>query len=299
MKTKSIIATMSALALTFALVGCSNNQNEPKAEENSTPATSITVKAEGWNAETDTPALLQITSEAEEGAEPETTEFVVVEPNAEEATEIDLKEGNYDVAVAYPASTDGQAYARNADAGALTLTVEGDNPTLDVTLDQKRALTAEEIQAALDIVNASDIEQGTKDAILAAYTELQNTTTTEATPEAETADSGAAVATQSTPSSNSGSTGGSTPVASAPAPSAPAHQHNWVPVPGTGFIDVYTCCDGVSFSGDPNIARSQAAAHECALAESTGEPHGASHYTHGSKPDPSTTRYSCSCGATR
>ena len=123
MKTKSIIATLSALALSIALVGCAAQQQEtPK--ENSTPATEITVKAEGWNADTDTPAALVITSEVtEEGAEPATTEYVVVEPNAAEPTTVELGEGNYDVAMVYPVSSDGQAFTRPADAQELTLTV--------------------------------------------------------------------------------------------------------------------------------------------------------------------------------
>lgn len=303
MKTKSIIATLSALALSIALVGCAAQQQEtPK--ENSTPATEITVTAEGWNADTDTPAALVITSEVtEEGAEPATTEYVVVEPNAEPTT-VELSEGNYDVAMVYPVSSDGQAFTRPADAQELTLTVEGDNPSLDIMLDQKRALTAEEIQTAIDTINASTIEQDTKDKILAAYNSAQSTT--ESTPSEDTsADTaapsedtssagGAAAAT-----SNSGNTGStSAPAASTP---APAHQHSWEPVPGTGMDTVCTCCDGTQFvHSQPSMARSQAASHEVALGNAhPDECHGNSHIKQSSRPNPANTRYRCSCGATK
>lgn len=303
MKTKSIIATLSALALSIALVGCAQQQETPK--ENVTPATEITVTAEGWNADTDTPAALVITSEVtEEGAEPATTEYVVVEPNAAEPTTVELGEGNYDVAMVYPVSSDGQAFTRPADAQELTLTVEGDNPSLDITLDQKRALTAEEIQTAIDTINASTIEQDTKDKILAAYnsaqstaeaTSAENTSADTAATSKDTASTGgAAVATSN--SGNSGST--SAPAASAPA--APAHQHSWEPVYSTTSVVVCTCCDGTTFTGSAGIARSQAAAHEVALGNAhPDECHGNSHISQSSRPNPANTRYRCACGATK
>lgn len=304
MKTKSIIATLSALALSIALVGCAQQQETPK--ENSTPATEITVTAEGWNADTDTPAALVITSEVtEEGAEPATTEYVVVEPNAAEPTTVELSEGNYDVAMVYPVSSDGQAFTRPADAQELTLTVEGDNPSLDITLDQKRALAAEEIQAAIDTINASTIEQDTKDQILAAYNSAQ--AAAEATPAEDTASEtaatsedtastgGAAVATSN--SGNSGST--SAPAASAPA--APAHTHSWEPVYSTTSVVVCTCCDGTTFTGSAGIARSQAAAHEVALGNANpDECHGNSHISQSTSTQQTKTGERCSsCGATR
>ena len=302
MKTKSIIATLSALALSIALVGCAQQQETPK--ENSTPATEITVTAQGWNADTDTPAALVITSEVtEEGAEPATTEYVVVEPNAEPTT-VELSEGNYDVAMVYPMSSDGQAFTRPADAEALTLTVEGDNPSLDITLDQKRTLAAEEIQTAIDTINASTIEQDTKDKILAAYNSAQaaaETTSTEntsadtaATSEDTSSAGGTAVAT-----SNSGNTG-STSAPAASAPAAPAHTHSWEPVPGTGMDTVCTCCDGTTFTGSAEIARAQAASHEVALGNANpDECHGNSHIKQSSRPNPAKTRYRCACGATK
>lgn len=305
MKTKSIIATLSALALSIALVGCAQQQETPK--ENSTPATEITVTAEGWNSDTDTPTALVITSEVtEEGAEPATTEYVVVEPNAAEPTTVELSEGNYDVAMVYPVSFDGQAFTRPADAQALTLTVEGDNPSLDITLDQKRALTAEEIQAAIDIINASTIEQDTKDEILAAYNSAQSTAEatsaedtpadTAATSENTSSTGGAAVAT-----SNSGNTGNtSTPAASTPA--APAHQHSWEPVYKTTTLTVCTCCDGTQFVHEQaTIARSQAASHEVALGNANpDECHGNSHISQSGRTQQTKTGERCSsCGATR
>lgn len=305
MKTKSIIATLSALALSIALVGCAAQQQEtPK--ENTTPATEITVKAEGWNADTDTPAVLKITSEVtEEGAEPATTEYVVVEPNAEPTT-VELNEGNYDVAVVYPVSSDGQAFTRPSDAEALTLTVEDDNPSLDITLDQKRALATEEIQTAIDTINASTIEQDTKDKILAAYNSAQSTA--EATPaedtsadtaatSEDTASTGGAAAATSN-SDNSGST--SAPAASAPA--APAHQHSWEPVYSTTTLHTYICCDGAAFTGTAEVARSQAAAHEVALGNANPDVcHGNSHVRDGGSTTQQTKLYDrCSgCGATR
>lgn len=300
MKTKSIITTLSALALSIALVGCAQQQETPK--ENSTPATEITVTAQGWNADTDTPAALVITSEVtEEGAEPATTEYVVVEPNAAEPTTVELSEGNYDVAMVYPVSFDGQAFTRPADAQALTLTVEGDNPSLDITLDQKRALAAEEIQTAIDIINASTIEQDTKDEILAAYTVAQDTpaedTSSEpaATSEDTSSTGGAAVATST--SGNSGST--SAPAASAP--STPAHQHSWEPVYSTTSVVVCTCCDGTTFTGSAGIARSQAASHEVALGNAhPDECHGNSHISQSTSTQQTKTGERCSsCGATR
>lgn len=300
MKTKSIIATLSALALSIALVGCAQQQETPK--ENSTPATEITVTAEGWNADTDTPAALVITSEVtEEGAEPATTEYVVVEPNAAEPTTVELSEGNYDVAMVYPVSSNGQAFTRPADAEALTLTVEGDNPSLDITLDQKRALAAEEIQTAIDTINASTIEQDTKDKILAAYTVAQDTpaedTSSEpaATSEDTSSTGGAAVATSNP--GNSGST--SAPAASAPA--APAHQHSWEPVYSTTSVVVCTCCDGTTFTGSAGIARSQAASHEVALGNAhPDECHGNSHISQSTSTQQTLTGERCSgCGATR
>ena len=302
MKTKSIIATLSALALSIALVGCAQQQETPK--ENSTPATEITVTAEGWNADTDTPAALVITSEVtEEGAEPATTEYVVVEPNAEPTT-VELSEGNYDVAMVYPVSADGQAFTRPADAEALTLTVEGNNPSLDITLDQKRTLAAEEIQTAIDTINASTIEQDTKDKILAAYnsaqaaaesTPTEDTSTDAAATSEDTASTGgAAVATSN--SGNSGST--SAPAASAPA--APAHQHSWEPVYSTTSVVVCTCCDGATFTGSAGIARSQAAAHEVALGNAhPDECHGNSHISQSTSTQQTLTGYRCSCGATK
>lgn len=303
MKTKSIIATLSALALSIALVGCAQQQETPK--ENTTPATEITVKAEGWNADTDTPAVLKITSEVtEEGAEPATTEYVVVEPNAEPTT-VELNEGNYDVAVVYPVSSDGQAFTRPSDAEALTLTVEDDNPSLDITLDQKRALATEEIQTAIDTINASTIEQDTKDKILAAYNSAQ--TSAESTPTEDTSSDtaapsedtssagGAAVAT-----SNSGNTG-STSAPAASAPAAPAHQHSWEPVYSTTSVVVCTCCDGTTFTGSAGIARSQAAAHEVALGNAhPDECHGNSHISQSTSTQQTKLYDRCSgCGATR
>lgn len=305
MKTKSIIATLSALALSIALVGCAQQQETPK--ENSTPATEITVTAQGWNADIDTPAALVITSEVtEEGAEPATTEYVVVEPNAAEPTTVELSEGNYDVAMVYPVSSDGQAFTRPSDAEALTLTVEGDNPSLDITLDQKRALTAEEIQTAIDTINASTIEQDIKDKILATYNSAQSTTETAsaedtssdpaATSEGTASTGGAAVATSH--SGNSGST--SAPAASAPA--APAHQHSWEPVYSTTTLNTYICCDGAAFTGTAEVARSQAAAHEVALGNANPDVcHGNSHVRDGGSTTQQTKLYDrCSgCGATR
>lgn len=304
MKTKSIIATLSALALSIALVGCAQQQETPK--ENSTPATEITVTAQGWNADTDTPAALVITSEVtEEGAEPETTEYVVVEPNAEPAT-VELSEGNYDVAMVYPVSADGQAFTRPADAQELTLTVEGDNPSLDITLDQKRALTAEEIQTAIDTINASTIEQDTKDKILAAYNSAQaaaeatgtedTSADTAATSEDTASTGGATVATSN--SGNSGST--SAPAASAPA--APAHQHSWEPVYSTTTLTVCTCCDGTQFVHEQaTIARSQAASHEVALGNANPDVcHGNSHISQSGRTQQTKTGERCyGCGATR
>lgn len=303
MKTKSIIATLSALALSIAFVGCAQQQETPK--ENSTPATEITVTAQGWNADTDTPAALVITSEVtEEGAEPATTEYVVVEPNAEPTT-VELSEGSYDVAMVYPLSFDGQAFTRPADAQALTLTVEGDNPSLDITLDQKRALAAEEIQTAIDTINASDIEQDTKDKILAAYNSAQSTAEatsaedtpadTAATSEGTSSAGGAAVAT-----SNSGNTG-STSAPAASTPAAPAHQHSWEPVYSTTSVVVCTCCDGTTFTGSAGIARSQAAAHEVALGNANpDECHGNSHISQNTSTQQTKTGERCSsCGATR
>lgn len=304
MKTKSIIATLSALALSIALTGCAQQQETPK--ENFTPATEIIVTAEGWNADTDTPAALVITSEVtEEGAEPATTEYVVVEPNAEPTT-VELSEGNYDVAMVYPVSADGQAFTRPSDAEALTLTVEGDNPSLDITLDQKRALTAEEIQASIDTINASTIEQDIKDKILAAYNSAQaatEATPTEATPTEDTStapadDGGAAAATQSSNSGNSGST--SAPAASAPA--APAHQHSWEPVYSTTTLTVCTCCDGTQFVHEQaTIARSQAASHEVALGNAhPNECHGNSHISQSGRTQQTKLYDRCSgCGATK
>lgn len=304
MKTKSIIATLSALALSIALTGCAQQQETPK--ENPTPATEITVTAEGWNSDTDTPTALVITSEVtEEGAEPATTEYVVVEPNAAEPMTVELGEGNYDVAMVYPVSSDGQAFTRPADAQELTLTVEGDNPSLDITLDQKRALAAEEIQTAIDTINASTIEQNIKDQILAAYNSAQSTaeatpaedtsSDTAATSEGTASTGGAAIATSN--SGNSGST--SAPAASAPA--APAHTHSWEPVPGTGMDTVCTCCDGTQFvHSQPSMARSQAASHEVALGNAhPDECHGNSHIKQSSRPNPANTRYRCACGATK
>lgn len=305
MKTKPIIATLSALALSIALVGCAQQQETPK--ENTTPATEITVKAEGWNADTDTPAVLKITSEVtEEGAEPATTEYVVVEPNAAEPTTVELSEGNYDVAMVYPVSSDGQAFTRPADAQELTLTVEGDNPSLDITLDQKRALAAEEIQTAIDTINASTIEQNTKDKILAAYNSAQSTAEatsaedtsadTAAASEDTSSTGGAAVATSN--SGNSGST--SAPAASAPA--APAHQHSWEPVYSTTTLTVCTCCDGTQFVHEQaTIARSQAASHEVALGNAhPDECHGNSHISQSGRTQQTKLYDRCSgCGATR
>lgn len=299
MKTKSIIATLSALALSVALGGCAQQQ---APQENATPATEITVTAEGWNADTDTPAALVITSEVtEEGAEPATTEYVVVEPNAAEPTTVELSEGNYDVAMVYPVSADGQAFTRPADAQELTLTVEGDNHSLDITLDQKRALAAEEIQTAIDTINASTIEQDTKEKILAAYTVAEATDAedtsadTAATSEDTSSTGGAAVATSN--SGNSGST--SAPAASAPA--APAHQHSWEPVYSTTSVVVCTCCDGTTFTGSAGIARSQAASHEVALGNAhPDECHGNSHISQSTSTQQTKTGERCSgCGATR
>lgn len=304
MKTKSIIATLSALALSIAFVGCAQPQETPK--ENSTPATEITVKAEGWNADTDTPAALVITSEVtEEGAEPATTEYVVVEPNAAEPTTVELSEGNYDVAMVYPVSSDGQAFTRPADAEALTLTVEGDNPSLDITLDQKRALTAEEIQTAIDTINASTIEQDTKDKILAAYNSAQSTaeatsaedTSADTAASEDTSSAGGAAVAKSN-SGNSGST--SAPAASAPA--APAHQHSWEPVYSTTTLTVCTCCDGTQFVHEhATIARSQAASHEVALGNThPDECHGNSHISQSGRTQQTKLYDRCSgCGATR
>lgn len=300
MKTKPILATLSALALSVALVGCAQQQ---APQENATPATEITVTAEGWNADTDTPAALVITSEVtEEGAEPATTEYVVVEPNAEPAT-VELSEGSYDVAMVYPVSSDGQAFTRPQDAQALTLTVEGENPSLDITLDQKRALAAEEIQTAIDTINASTIEQDTKDKILAAYNTAQAAAeAAEATPAEDTAtapadNGGATVATQS---SNSGS--GSAPAPAASAPAAPAHTHNWEPVYGSRTVTVYTCCDGTRFfHHQSTIARSQAASHEVALGNAhPDECHGNSHITQSTSTEQGIlVGFRCSeCGAT-
>lgn len=304
LKTISIIFILLALLISVFIAGCAQQQETPK--ENSTPATEITVTAQGWNADTDTPAALVITSEVtEEGAEPATTEYVVVEPNAEPTT-VELSEGNYDVAMVYPVSSDGQAFTRSADAQELTLTVEGDNPSLDIMLDQKRALTAEEIQASIDTINASTIEQDIKDKILAAYNSAQSTaeaTSTEntsadtaATSKDTSSAGGAAVATSN--SGNSGST--SAPAASAPA--APAHQHSWEPVYSTTTLTVCTCCDGTQFVHEQaTIARSQAASHEVALGNAhPDECHGNSHISQSGRTQQTKLYDRCSgCGATR
>lgn len=299
MKTK-ILTLTSAMVLVFALAGCAAQQQA--SEENQNHEAAISITADGWNAETDTPAVLKITSEVtEEGAEPATTEYVVVEPNANPET-VALNEGNYDVAIVYPVSSDGQAFTRPLDAQALTLTVEGDNPSLNITLDQKRALTAEEIQTSIDTINTSTIDQDTKDKILAAYNSAQagaGAATAEDAAAAPADNGGAAIAAQS---SNSGSGSASAPTASAPAaPAKPAHQHSWEPVYKTTTVTVCTCCDGASFTNySTGIARSQAASHEAALGNADPDNcHGNAHVREHYDTQQTLTGYRCACGATK
>lgn len=188
-------ACVLVLAAVFSLTGCAATAHEDDAGSGAVPVP-VSVAAEGWNADADTPAVLNIVSAAEEGegeeasgaangaedadaahsseggseaaeasgkvqaaSDSEVNEYILLEPNSEEPYSIELPEGTYEVTIVYPMKKDtGQAYTA-ADAAPITFTVSQDAeeaPALDLTLDSKRFLTKAEIEECVRSVKKSD-----------------------------------------------------------------------------------------------------------------------------------------------
>ena len=269
--TRISVSAIAAFALAASLAGCTSG--EPAAEEaQDTTGIRISASAEGYDAETSTPAFVSaVPIELTDDGEAEIPEGATVSYwrlDIGDEVRIDLDEGAYELGYVTPINADGSLYRVADEDAALSISVDGDGRAalagegasdealeIEVAFEHVGAgdVTGDELASALMAVTiAARTCPGTEadaDAIieLAARNVKANPNASAETIEAAKAEAeaiadssegvaaGSVPKTQaSAPAASAGGSGSSGDAPSASAPSAPAHVHSFtIPVTQT------------------------------------------------------------------
>lgn len=313
-KIATIIAAASTLALALALTGC-GQQAEQQAPEPST-GFKVEVKAESWEADQSTPAIVVLTPKADDASadkSEEPTPIVNAIPANETAT-IEVDAGTYALDLVSPINADGSIYKVPEGTTVEVIADELDeSQPIELELIPAEQATSEQVTAIVSALTVALSDQAgvpdaaaildkakenakcnpnvTEEAIQAAKDKAE-----EAVESGNASVAGAAQASGNAGQQASGSAGSgsssSAPSQAAPAPSAPSHTHDFQPHYYTHQVQVgshyvcYTCNKTVS---DP-------AAHQEEAGRGSSHPCG-TEPTYETKTD--IDYYQCSCGATQ
>ena len=310
-KAKTIVAAAAALALAFSLTGC----GQQAAPEPST-GFKVEVKAESWEADQSTPAIVVLTPKADDASadkSEEPTPIVNAIPANETAT-IEVDAGTYALDLVSPINADVSIY--KVPEGTTVVVTEGEldeSEAIKLELIPAEQATSEQVTAIVSALTVALTDQAgvpdaaaildkakenakrnpnvTEEAIQAAKDKAE-----EAVESGNASAAGAAQASGNAGQQASGSAGSgsssSAPSQAAPAPSAPSHTHDFQPHYYTHQVQVgshyvcYTCNKTVS---DP-------AAHQEEAGRGSSHPCG-TEPTYETKTD--IDYYQCSCGATQ
>ena len=310
-KAKTIVAAAAALALAFSLTGC----GQQAAPEPST-GFKVEVKAESWEADQSTPAIVVLTPKADDASadkSEEPTPIVNAIPANETAT-IEVDAGTYALDLVSPINADGSIY--KVPEGTTVEVTEGEldeSEAIKLELIPAEQATSEQVTAIVSALTVALTDQAgvpdaaaildkakenakrnpnvTEEAIQAAKDKAE-----EAVESGDASVVGAAQASGNAGQQASGSAGSgsssSAPSQAAPAPSAPSHTHDFQPHYYTHQVQVgshyvcYTCNKTVS---DPT-------AHQKEAGRGSSHPFG-TEPTWETKTD--IDYYQCSCGATQ
>ena len=310
-KAKTIVAAAAALALAFSLTGC----GQQAAPEPST-GFKVEVKAESWEADQSTPAIVVLTPKADDASadkSEEPTPIVNAIPANETAT-IEVDAGTYALDLVSPINADGSIY--KVPEGTTVEVTEGEldeSEAIKLELIPAEQATSEQVTAIVSALTVALTDQAgvpdaaaildkakenakrnpnvTEEAIQAAKDKAE-----EAVESGNASAAGAAQASGNAGQQASGSAGSgsssSAPSQAAPAPSAPSHTHDFQPhyythqvLVGSHYV-CYTCNKTVS---DP-------VAHQKEAGRGSSHPYG-TEPTYETKTD--IDYYQCSCGATQ
>ena len=274
-KIATIIAAASTLALALALTGC-GQQAEQQAPEPST-GFKVEVKAESWEADQSTPAIVVLTPKADDASADESEEptpIVNAIPANETAT-IEVDAGTYALDLVSPINADGSIY--KVPEGTTVEVNEGEldeSQPIELELIPAEQATSEQVTAIVSALTVALTDQaGVPDAAAildkAKENAKRNPNVTEEAIQAakdkaeEAVESGnASVAGAAQASGNAGQqasgSAGSGSSSSAPSqgpstPSAPAHDHSFQPHYYTTQVRVgsqIVCSCGATFSSD-------------------------------------------------
>ena len=305
-----IIVTIAAL-LGLTLAGCGSN------DANKTGKLTVSVNAEGYNADTSTPVEIAVYRddvkgllEDEDGTnDPEAlTTFTGDANTAFEIVEASDK-GTYTVVVkATPILEDGTLFSI-PEIQVVEVGSDDASATFDLEAIDLATASAEEVAEVTEQASVAAANSGNESkaaaasaGVAAAATKAEKSGNTSA---ASTAKQQASKpATSSKPSASQGSSSSGSSSASKPAqsqPSTPAHEHNWVQQYKTVSTPTYktniVCSCGETFS-----AKADWTAHNKAVKKATGQGH--SYSSHAIKDGVTTEQvpngYKCSsCGATK
>lgn len=314
-KAKTIVAAAAALALAFSLTGC----GQQAAPEPST-GFKVEVKAESWEADQSTPAIVVLTPKADDASadkSEEPTPIVNAIPANETAT-IEVDAGTYALDLVSPINADGSIY--KVPEGTTVEVTEGEldeSEAIKLELIPAEQATSEQVTAIVSALTVALTDQAgvpdaaaildkakenakrnpnvTEEAIQAAKDKVE-----EAVESGDASVVGAAQASGNAGQQASGSAGSgsssSAPSQAAPAPSAPSHTHDFQPHYYTHQVRVgsqVVCSCGQTFS-----STSAWGAHDQAGLLNGGPGHCYSvQPTYETKTD--IDYYQCSCGATQ
>lgn len=313
-KAKTIVAAAAALALAFGMTGC----GQQAASEPST-GFKVEVKAESWEADQSTPAIVVLTPKADDASadkSEEPTPIVNAIPANETAT-IEVDAGTYALDLVSPINADGSIY--KVPEGTTVEVNEGEldeSQPIELELIPAEQATSEQVTAIVSALTVALTDQAgvpdaaaildkakenakrnpnvTEEAIQAAKDKAEEAVESGNASNASAA--GAAQASGNAGQQASGSAGSgsssSAPSQAAPAPSAPSHTHDFQPryythqvLVGSHYV-CYACNKTVS---DP-------AAHQEEAGRGSSHPCG-TEPTYETKTD--IDYYQCSCGATQ
>lgn len=314
-KAKTIVAAAAALALAFSLTGC----GQQAAPEPST-GFKVEVKAESWEADQSTPAIVVLTPKADDASadkSEEPTPIVNAIPANETAT-IEVDAGTYALDLVSPINADGSIY--KVPEGTTVEVTEGEldeSEAIKLELIPAEQATSEQVTAIVSALTVALTDQAgvpdaaaildkakenakrnpnvTEEAIQAAKDKVE-----EAVESGDASVVGAAQASGNAGQQASGSAGSgsssSAPSQAAPAPSAPSHTHSFQPhyYPTQVLVGSQVVCScGQTFS-----STSAWGAHDQAGLLNGGPGHCYSvQPTYETKTD--IDYYQCSCGATQ
>ena len=269
-KAKTIVAAAAALALAFSLTGC----GQQAAPEPST-GFKVEVKAESWEADQSTPAIVVLTPKADDASadkSEEPTPIVNAIPANETAT-IEVDAGTYALDLVSPINADGSIY--KVPEGTTVEVTEGEldeSEAIKLELIPAEQATSEQVTAIVSALTVALSDQAgvpdaaaildkakenakcnpnvTEEAIQAAKDKAE-----EAVESGDASVVGAAQASGNAGQQASGSAGSgsssSAPSQAAPAPSAPSHTHSFQPHYYTTQVQVgsqIVCSCGQTFS---------------------------------------------------